>query len=104
MAVVSISRSMQRLFLYEGKPVKHDQTSPPLLTIEQAAEQLQVSRSILYSLIDRGKLACHRVGIGRGTIRIAPSDLEAYLESCRHAERVEEPPVPRRVRLRHIRL
>jgi len=77
---------------------------PTLLTVEQAAAHLQVSRSIVYSLIECGKLACHRIGLKRGTIRIAVADLDAYLESCRQGECVEEPPIPRRTKLKHIKL
>ncbi|MCB9950051.1 MAG: helix-turn-helix domain-containing protein [Planctomycetaceae bacterium] len=75
-----------------------------LLTVEQAATQLQVSRSVVYALVERGKLACHRIGLGRGTIRIAQSDLDTYLESCREGDRIEEPTAPRRAKLKHIRL
>ena len=74
-----------------------------LFTVEQASEQLQVSKSIIYALVESGKLACHRIGMGRGTIRISHSDIQSYLESCRYGEFVEEP-VPRRTKLKHIRL
>jgi len=54
-----------------------------MLTVEQAADQLQVSKSIVYSLIEAGKIACHRIGLGRGTIRMSQDDLDQYLESCK---------------------
>ena len=44
---------------------KSTSTSRVLFTVEQAASQLQVSKSNVYSLIERGKLACHRIGVGR---------------------------------------
>ena len=74
-----------------------------LLTVEQAAEQLQVSKSIVYSLNEAGRLACHRIGLGRGTIRISTMDIESYLDACRHGDFVKES-VPRRAKLKHIRL
>lgn len=70
-------------------------------TVRQVAEQLNVSESIVYALIDAGRLACHRIGVGRGTIRIAREDLDAYLASCRE-ERGDEPHPARRPRLKHI--
>lgn len=58
-----------------------------MLTVDQAASQLQVSRSLVYSLIEAGKLKCHRIGTGRGTIRLSPADIELFLASCRkHAQ------------------
>lgn len=80
-----------------------ESNAPRLLTVDQAANRLQVSGSIVYSLIEAGKLACHRIGLGRGTIRISVADLDAFLESCRQGERVADS-IPRRKRLRHIDL
>ncbi|WP_407652641.1 helix-turn-helix domain-containing protein [Aporhodopirellula aestuarii] len=54
-----------------------------VLTVEQVASQLRVSRSLVYSLIEAGKLKCHRIGIGRGTIRLSQADLESFLRNCR---------------------
>ena len=54
-----------------------------VLTVEQAASRMKVSRSLVYSLIDAGKLVCHRIGIGRGTIRLSPTDLEDFIRRCR---------------------
>lgn len=78
-------------------------TGLSLMTVKQAADQLQISESCVYALIENGKLACHRIGIGRGTIRISDLDLENYLQSCRHCEFVKVNP-PRRRKLRHVRL
>ena len=79
-------------------------TSRVLFTVEQAASQLQVSKSNVYSLIERGRLACHRIGVGRGTIRISQEDFDAILQSCHQGEFVEEQVVPRRTKLKHIQL
>ena len=48
----------------------------PFLTVKQVAQRLNVSPSIVYQLLDSGRLSCHRIGKGRGTIRINESDLE----------------------------
>ena len=69
--------------------------------VSQVAEKLNVSESIVYALIDAGRLACHRIGVGRGTIRVSTEDLNAYLASCRE-EKGEEPRPAPRPRLRHI--
>jgi excisionase family DNA binding protein len=53
-------------------------------TVEEIAQLLKISRSNVYQLTERGKLAAHRIGIGRGTIRVAKSDLDAYLQSVRY--------------------
>ena len=53
------------------------------LTVKDTAERLNVSARVVYDLVERGLLRCQRVGVGRGTIRIAPEDLESYLRSKR---------------------
>lgn len=72
-----------------------------LLTVEQTAKRLQVSKSIVYSLIEAGKLICHRIGLGRGTIRVSAADLESYLADCRVHCGASNSRRPRK-RLRHI--
>jgi excisionase family DNA binding protein len=71
--------------------------------VNQVAEKLNVSESIVYALIDAGRLACHRIGVGRGTIRVSTEDLDAYLASCR-VEKGEEPRPAPRPRLKHIKI
>jgi len=51
------------------------------LTVKDTAERLNVSARVVYDLVDKGLLRCQRVGVGRGTIRIAPEDLDLYLRS-----------------------
>ena len=72
-----------RLFLAEALAAcKTTQARPEKadwLTVKQAAERLNVSKWTIYDLCDSGRLRCQRVGIGRGTIRICPSDLEGCL-------------------------
>jgi len=54
-----------------------------MLRVREVAEILHVSGTCVYQLIEKGKLACHRIGVGRGAIRVCESDLESYIESCR---------------------
>ncbi len=54
-----------------------------LMTVKEVARRLRVSASLVYQLIDSGKLGCHRIGNGRGAIRIRPEDLANYLQGCR---------------------
>lgn len=58
-----------------GKPPE------PLLTLEQAAERLCVSRTTVQELVDRGELPCVEV-TGRA-IRVDPRDIEAFLKAKR---------------------
>ena len=74
-----------------------------MLKVSQVAEKLNVSESIVYALIDSGRLACHRIGVGRGTIRVSTEDLDAYLASCRVANGGEPRSAPR-PRLKHIKI
>lgn len=41
-----------------------------MLTVKQVAAQLTISATRVYQSIASGKLACHRIGIGRGAIRV----------------------------------
>ena len=73
-----------------------------LLTIQEAADVLRISSSLLYELINSGKIIAHRIGNGRGTLRIQEVDLEKYVDECR-----EQPMQPTRRshhRLKHLKL
>ncbi len=74
-----------------------------LLTVKDVAERLNVSPSLIYQLVESGKLSVHRIGTGRGTIRVSQSDLESYLAAC-HTETRSPSPVLRKTRLKHIHL
>lgn len=54
-----------------------------LLTVKQAAEKLNVSLDTIYNLCCSGKLKHRRIGKGRGTIRIASSDLDTKVVPLR---------------------
>ena len=75
-----------------------------LLTVRDVAQRLSVSPSCVYQLVSQGKIRSHRIGVGRGAIRIHPEDLEEYLAYC-----LGEPPSPRNslpvnAKLKHLQL
>ena len=55
-----------------------------LLTVKEVARRLRVSGSLIYQLIESERLGCHRIGNGRGAIRIRSEDVDHYLSQCRH--------------------
>lgn len=79
-----------------------------MLTVKQVAERLCVSATCVYQLIAERKLPCHRIGIGRGAIRVAIEDLTAFVASCRQDLRSENPtgspPRNRSKRFKHLGL
>jgi excisionase family DNA binding protein len=81
----------------------HRQEETRLLTVREVATTLRVSPSLVYQLIEAGKIACHRIGTGRGAIRVSSADLDAYLQGCR-SERQTPVPKPPRPRLKHLKL
>lgn len=50
-----------------------------LLTIKEVAERLSIGRTTAYELVESGDLKAKRIGKGRGTLRVRPSDLELYI-------------------------
>jgi len=75
----------------------------PLITVTDVAARLKVSPSLVYQMVESGKLVVYRIGNGRGAIRFRPEDVEAYLESCR-IEKIAPPARKNRPRLKHIHL
>ena len=73
-----------------------------MLTVPQVAARLNVSQSLVYALVDSGKIVSHRIGNGRGTVRISEADLATYLDSCRREKRERKP--ARRPRLKHLKV
>jgi len=51
------------------------------LTVVEAARAMKVSKDAVYDLCDSGKLRHHRIGSGRGTIRIMPRDIDDFRRS-----------------------
>jgi excisionase family DNA binding protein len=74
-----------------------------LLTVQDVATTLKVSQSLVYGLIASGKIACHRIGNGRGAIRVRKDDLERFIDHCRVEYEVPTVRVPR-PKLKHVRL
>lgn len=73
-----------------------------MLSVKDAAVRLNVSTSTIYSLIKCGQLRSHRVGVGRGVIRVSEANISDYLQSS--ASVIDRPPRHRRQSLKHIRL
>jgi excisionase family DNA binding protein len=61
---------------------------PQLLTMEEAADVLNVSASQMYALLRRGEIRALQLG-GRGQWRIDPPDLDAYIESSKQRTEAE---------------
>ena len=77
-----------------------------MLTVDQAAERLNVSVKTVRNLLASGKLAHYRIGAGRGVIRISEEALDRHLAECEVRENDSPSPPRRRERrkLRHINL
>lgn len=59
---------------------------PRLLTYRQAAEILGVVDRTIYNLVRRGELPAVRFG---GNVRIAPADLQAFIEKSKGVARAD---------------
>ncbi|MFW6114628.1 MAG: helix-turn-helix domain-containing protein [bacterium] len=76
---------------------------PRLLSPREVAQALSVSRSLVYRLIDTGKMPYHRIGERRGAIRVSEDDLADFLATCRREVQEEARRPPQRVRkLKHL--
>lgn len=75
------------------------------MTVRDVAERLEISVSLVYRLIEIGKLRCTRHGLKRGVIRVSDEQLADYLATAERGPRQAPPePAPRRLRLKHLRL
>lgn len=74
----------------------------PLLKVQQVAERLGVSASLVYQLCAEGVLAHFRLGgkDKRGRVMVDESDLTAFMENCRREASASAPLLS----LRHINL
>ena len=66
-----------------------------LLRVNEVGDRLNLSLSAVYQLIESGRLPSHCVGMRKG-IRVAESDLLAYVEQCRSARRQAPASAPRK--------
>lgn len=74
-----------------------------MLTVNKAAERLQVSAALGYSLTLARKVRFARVGHGYGRLRIPEDAIEEYVARSTFGV-VEPKPPPERFRLKHLRL
>lgn len=76
-----------------------------LLKVPDVVKRLNVSQSTVYALIESGRLPSHRIGCGRGAVRVSEEDLIAYLDSCRTERTSDEPRrAAPRIKLKHLRI
>ena len=73
------------------------------MNVKQAAEKLEISPALVYSLIAAGKLRYRRIGLGRGRLRIPEDAIGEYLARCTFGVE-EEKPAASMPRLKHIKL
>lgn len=59
-----------------------EMVAPKKLTVKQAAQRLDCSKSLVYALCAAGRLRHYRIGVGRGTIRIEEHDLESVKQEA----------------------
>jgi excisionase family DNA binding protein len=69
------------------------------LTVREAAKKLGVSPGTIYGLCAGGRLRHHRIGLGRGVIRIDAEEVERY-----YAEALVHTPSEAPLVLKHITL
>ncbi len=86
---------------FDESAIENETKAPTdFLTVQDVARRLKCSRALVYVLCEKGKLNHHRLGLGRGTIRITESDLETFLQ----AAHVEPQRLTTAIGLKHIRL
>ena len=62
-----------------------------LMTVREVSRLLRLSDGAVYALCKSGRLPHHRLGHGKGAIRISRSDVLAYLRQCKEGAAL--PPV-----------
>lgn len=75
-----------------------------LLTVKDVAQRLKISVSCVYQLVETGKLSHHRIGLGRGAIRVSEADVAEFLRSCRSRSKTQPDQKPARTKLKHLKL
>ena len=78
--------------------------TPPAMTVRDVADWLRISPSLVYQLVEQGKLIVYRIGTGRCGIRFRRQDVDAYLDECRSEKSPPTQPRKQRPRLKHIRV
>ena len=85
-------------------PEQHAQPPASLLTINDVAAWLNVSRSLVYQLVEAKKIPVCRIGNGRGTIRFRHEDVEEYVSGTIDRREPVTVPTQSRTRLKHVRV
>jgi excisionase family DNA binding protein len=75
-----------------------------MLTVKDVARILNVSVGCVYALVDAGRIPHHRIGVGRGTLRISTDDLDRYLASCKKEMGEAVIARPPRLKLKHLKV
>jgi excisionase family DNA binding protein len=74
------------------------------MTVRQTAEKLEISQSLVYSLLTTGKLKGSRHGLGRGTWRVSEEQLAEYLGGVESKHKPAPAEPVRTPQLKHLRL
>jgi excisionase family DNA binding protein len=74
------------------------------MRVKEVAKRLEISTATVYAMIATGKLNCHRVGLGRGVIRVSEEQLQEYLAGSQPKASALPSAAPRRVSLKHLHL
>jgi excisionase family DNA binding protein len=74
------------------------------MRVRDVAKRLEISNATVYAMIATGKLQCHRIGLGRGVIRISEEQLQEYLAGSQPKANSQPSAAPRRVSLKHLHL
>jgi excisionase family DNA binding protein len=72
-----------------------------MFTVQEVAEKLNVSPATVYDAVASGELPHHRIGRGRGTIRVSEEQLRAYLRRTEMGRAEVISPAPH-VKLKHL--
>jgi excisionase family DNA binding protein len=79
-----------------------------MLSVKEVAQRLRCSTSLVYALIEAGRLRCHRIGLGKqGGIRVSEEHLAAYLRQTEGGGEAGSPPDPSRLTrgaFKHLKL
>ena len=74
------------------------------LTVKEVSDRLRLSPTSVFRLIRSGVIPSRRVGVGRGKILVDDSDVAAYWDASKGAERPPgEGQEPIRMASRHLR-
>jgi excisionase family DNA binding protein len=81
-----------------------DKSVPQYLTVREVADRLRVSSSLVYRMVESGKIGCLRIGQGRGAIRVSERDLDQFIEQSQQTPTQPQQRHARHGGLRHLKL